>query len=757
MDKEEKFRKEALEYHSRERKGKIEVIPTKAYASQKDLSLAYSPGVAEPCKEIERDETQVYNYTAKGNLVAVITNGTAVLGLGDIGPLASKPVMEGKGVLFKIFADIDVFDIEVNEKDPDKFVEIVKAISPTFGGINLEDIKAPEAFYIEKRLKEELNIPVMHDDQHGTAIISAAALMNAVEIAKKKLADVKIVINGAGAAAISCAKLYVGVGAKLENIIMLDSKGVITRDRNDLTEEKLEFITDAKISTLEEAMVGADVFIGLSKGNVVSPQMLLTMTNDPIVFAMANPTPEIDYNLAIENREDIIFATGRSDFPNQVNNVLGFPFIFRGALDVQATEINEEMKLAAVKALAELAKEPVPEMVMMAYDEKKISFGKNYIIPKPFDSRLISKVSLAVAKAAMESGVATKPITNFAKYEEKLIQRLGKQDKYIRLFQNKAKANPKKVVFCNGDEYNVLKAAQIASDEGYLFPVLLGEKHRIEKLMEENDISINNVEIIDPKASESEEKIEQFAKILWDKRNRKGVTMQTAIKNLKSREYFGAMMVETGEADAVLSGFNRDYSSSLKSMLEVIGKHKTAEKVSGMVLIMTENGPLFFADTAVIKDPTWEDLARTATTVALTVRGLGITPKIAMLSYESFSNKSEISKKVRKAVDYLHEHYPKLIVDGEVQPDFLFDQELMQKYFPFSKLNGDSANVFIFPDLTSGHLTYKMIRGLNKSQTVGPILLGLNKPAHIMQMRASIEEIVNLATVAVLEAQLYSR
>ncbi len=754
MDKKEKFRLEALEYHSMGRKGKIEVIPTKNHSSQKDLSLAYSPGVAEPCKEIEKDESQVYNYTAKGNLVAVITNGTAVLGLGDIGPLASKPVMEGKGLLFKIFADIDVFDIEVNEKDPDKFIEIVKAISPTFGGINLEDIKAPEAFYIEKRLKEELKIPVMHDDQHGTAIISAAALLNAIEITGKNLTEVKIVINGAGAAAISCAKLYVSVGATRENIVMLDSKGVISKERTNLTEEKLEFITDLKISTLEEAMVGADVFIGLSKGNVVTPEMLLSMTKkDPIVFAMANPTPEIDYHLAMETRNDIIFATGRSDFPNQVNNVLGFPFIFRGALDVQATEINEAMKLAAVRALAELAKEPVPEMVIMAYNEKKISFGRDYIIPKPFDIRLISKVSMAVAKAAMDSGVATKPITNFSRYEEKLIQRLGKQDKYIRLFQNKAKADPKRVVFCNGDEYNIIKAAQIASDEGYLIPILLGEKSRIEHIMNENDIVINNLTIIDPKGHESDEKVEEYAKILWNKRNRKGVTMHTAIKSLKSRDYYGPMMVETGEADAVLSGFSREYASTLIPMLEVIGKHKTADKVSGMILLMTEKGPLFFADTAVIAEPTWEDLAKTATKVALTVRGLGITPKIAMLSYESFANKTPLSKKVRKAVEYLHEHYPKLIVDGEIQPDFAFDDELMKKDYPFSKLVGHSANIFIFPDLSSGHLSYKILRGLNKAQTVGPILLGMNKPAHIMQMRSSIDEIVNLATVAVIEAQ----
>ena len=753
MDRKEKFRQEALDYHSSGRKGKIEVIPTKNHSSQKDLSLAYSPGVAEPCKEIENDPSQVYNYTAKGNLVAVISNGTAVLGLGDIGPLASKPVMEGKGLLFKIFADIDVFDIEVDEKDPDKFIEVVKAISPTFGGINLEDIKAPEAFYIEKRLKEELKIPVMHDDQHGTAIISAAALLNAVDIAKKNLSEVKIVINGAGAAAISCAKLYVGVGAKTENIIMLDSKGALTKDRTDLTEEKLEFVTTAKVTNLDEAMVGADVFIGLSKGNVVSPEMLLSMAKNPIVFAMANPTPEIDYHLAMQTREDIIMATGRSDYPNQVNNVLGFPFIFRGALDVQATEINEQMKLAAVHALADLAKEPVPEMVMMAYNEKKMTFGKNYIIPKPFDSRLISKVSMAVAKAAMDSGVATKPIINFNRYEEKLIQRLGKQDKYIRLFQNKAKANPKRVVFCNGDEYNVLKAAQIASDEGYLTPILLGEKTRIEHIMKENDIVISNATIIDPKSHESDQKVEEYAKIFWTKRNRKGVTMPIAIKSMKSREYYGAMMVERNEADAVLSGFSREYASTLIPMLEVIGKHKTAEKVSGMILIMTEKGPLFFADTAVIQEPTWEDLARIATTVALTVRGLGITPKIAMLSYETFSNKTALSKKVRKAVDYLHEHYPKLIVDGEVQPDYAFDEEFMQKDYPFSKLAGHSANIFIFPDLSSGHLSYKILRGLNKVQTVGPILLGMNKPAHIMQMRASVDEIVNLATVAVIEAQ----
>ncbi len=751
-EKDDKLRTDALRYHESGRKGKIEVVPTKPHDTQRDLALAYSPGVAEPCLEIEKNPNDVYKYTAKGNLVAVISNGTAVLGLGDIGPLASKPVMEGKGLLFKIFADIDVFDIEINEKDPEKFIQTVKAIAPTFGGINLEDIKAPEAFEIERRLKEELDIPVMHDDQHGTAIISAAALLNALELADKKIDEVKFVVNGAGAAAIACTHLYVALGANPENILMCDSKGVINHLRNDLNEEKLPFVRQTNLNTLEEAMKNSDVFIGLSKADVVTPEMLLSMNHDPIVFAMANPNPEINYDRAVGTRPDVIMATGRSDYPNQVNNVLGFPFIFRGALDVQASKINEEMKLAAVHALAELAKEPVPEMVQMAYKSGNLSFGRDYIIPKPFDNRLITNVSMAVAKAAMDSGVARKTIHNWSVYEEELLNRMSSEQKLIRMLQNRAKQDPKTIVFSNAEEYNVLKAAQIVNDEGIAKPILLGDKAKVEELMKEFDIQLD-VPIIDPKSKEAEEHVDKLAELLWKKRNRKGMTPYNAKRFLTNRDYFGAMMVEAGEADTFLTGSARSYASSLKPVLEVIGPAKGVSKVAGLMMVMTKKGPLFFADTTINDNPTAKELAKIARMTEYVVRGIGIRPRIAMLSFENFAARTETSKKVSEAVALLHKSYPDMVVDGEIQPDFALNEELISKSFPFSKLNGKRANVLIFPNLASGNLSYKILRGIENSQVIGPILMGMNKPVHILQMRSTIEEIVNLATIAVLDVQ----
>ncbi len=755
-EKDDKLRQEALIYHETGRKGKIEVIPTKPHDTQRDLALAYSPGVAEPCLEIQKDKDAAYKYTAKGNLVAVISNGTAVLGLGDIGPEAAKPVMEGKGLLFKIFADIDVFDIEIDEKDPEKFIQTVKAISPTFGGINLEDIKAPEAFEIEKRLKEELDIPVMHDDQHGTAIISGAALINALELADKKIDEVRFVVSGAGAAAIACTNLYIALGADPEKILMCDSKGVINHKRTELSPEKLPFVRTTELETLEEAMKGSDVFIGLSKADVVTPAMLKTMNENPIVFAMANPNPEITYDLAVETRSDVIMATGRSDYPNQVNNVLGFPFIFRGALDVQATKINEEMKLAAVRALADLAKEPVPEIVSLAYKIGNISFGREYIIPKPFDNRLITNVSMAVAKAAMESGVARKHINNWAVYEEELLNRMNNEEKLIRMLQNRAKQDPKTIVFSDANEYNVLKAAQIVNDEGIGKPILLGNVEEIEEMKKTYDIQID-VPIIDPKAKESTAKIEELAQILWEKRKRKGMTLYNAKKFLTNRDYFGSMMVEAGEADVFLTGSTRSYAASLKPALETIGTAPGINKVAGLMLVMTKKGPLFFADTAINLDPTPKELAKIARLTEYVVRGIGIRPRIAMLSYENFSARTETSKKVSEAVALLHKLYPDMVVDGEIQPDFALNEELITNNFPFSKLNGKRANVLIFPNLASGNLSYKVMRGIENSKIIGPILMGMNKPVHILQMRSSIDEIVNMATIAVLDVQLRER
>lgn len=752
MSKQSK-RREALLYHSQPTPGKIKIVPTKKYATQRDLSLAYSPGVAEPCLEIADNKNDVYKYTTKGNLVAVISNGTAVLGLGNIGPEASKPVMEGKGLLFKIFADIDVFDIEVGTEDVDKFIETVKNIAPTFGGINLEDIKAPEAFEIERRLKEELDIPVMHDDQHGTAIISAAALLNAVELAEKKMEAVKIVVSGAGAAAISCTRLYQALGAKRENIVMLDSKGVIRKDRDNLTEQKAEFATDRKIDTLEEAMIDADVFIGLSKGDIVTPEMLLSMAENPIVFAMANPDPEIDYKLAVSTRDDIIMATGRSDHPNQVNNVLGFPFIFRGALDVRATSINEAMKMAAVKALANLAKEPVPEQVNIAYGETNLSFGKDYIIPKPFDPRLIATVPPAVAKAAIESGVATEPISDWEKYEENLYDRLGHDNKMVRMMHNRARNNPKRVVFAEADRLSVLKAAHIVHEEGIAHPILLGRKDEIERLKEEIDFDAD-VPIIDPKSDEELNRKKAYAKVFWKERRRRGITLLSAEKLMRERNYFAAMMVNQGDADALVTGYSRSYPSVVKPMIELIGMDKGVTRVAATNLMITQRGPMFLSDTSINVNPNAESLARIAIMTANAVKMFGLNPVVAMISYSNFgSSDYENAAKVRKAVALLHKSRPDLIVDGELQTDFALNNEMLKEIFPFSKLAGKKVNTLIFPNLDAANITYKLLKELNKADSIGPILMGMKKPVHVLQMGASVDEIVNMTAIAVIDAQ----
>ncbi len=748
---EQKFNQAALDYHKAEPKGKIEVIPSKPHSTARDLSLAYSPGVAIPCLEIEKNPKTIYDYTGKGNLVAVISNGTAVLGLGDIGAEASKPVMEGKGLLFKIFADINVFDIEINEKDPDKFIEIVKGIAPTFGGINLEDIKAPEAFYIEQRLKDELDIPLMHDDQHGTAIISAAALINALEIAGKKIAEVKMVVNGAGAAAIACTKLYISLGLNPKNILMCDSKGVINHTRENLTPEKIDFVAETNIDTLEEAVKGADVFVGLSKGNVMSPEMLLTMSENPIVFGLANPTPEIDYDVAIQTRKDVIMATGRSDFPNQVNNVLGFPYIFRGALDVQASGINEEMKLAAVHAIADLAKEPVPEMVILAYNLKNLNFGRDYFIPKPFDSRLLTRVSIAVAKAAMDSGIAGKNIEDFHAYENELLDRMGRDEKLIRMMQNRAKANPMRITLGNAEEYNVLKAAQILYEEGIAKPILLGEKKFIQEQMEKFGIDMD-VPIIDPNDEEMREKRRQYRKTIWDLRKRKGVNEYIAKRLVRHRDYFAPLMLKHGDTDALLVGYSKNYRTVLKPIMEVIEKDNGVQKIASMMMILSEKKQYFFADASIQPNPTVDELVSIAKMSEITVKTFGVEPRIAMLSYENFSSNSETSKKMEKAVKILHEKFPKMIVDGEIQPDFAMNADHLADY-PFSKLGTTPANTFIFPNLESANLSYKIIRGMKVAQVVGPILMGLKQPVHVIQMRASVDEIVNLATIAVLDAQ----
>ena len=752
MSKERK-RREALVYHAKPRPGKIEVVPTKSYSTQRDLALAYSPGVAVPCLEIEKNPEDVYKYTNKGNLVAVISNGTAVLGLGNIGPEASKPVMEGKGLLFKIFAGIDVFDIEVDAKDPEKFIEAVKAIAPTFGGINLEDIKAPEAFEIERRLKEELDIPVMHDDQHGTAIISCAALLNALELADKKISDVRIVISGAGAAAVSCTRLYKAFGAHDENIIMTDSKGVIRKDRTSLTPEKKEFATAIDVHTLDEAMVNADVFIGLSKADIVNVDMLKAMNANPIVFAMANPDPEIEYNLACSVRDDIIMATGRSDHPNQVNNVLGFPFIFRGALDVRATKINEAMKMAAVEALAELTKKPVPEQVNIAYQETNLSFGRDYIIPKPFDPRLIEEVPIAVAKAAIASGVAKEPIEDWEKYREQLAGLIGKDQKMIRLIHDRARSAPKKIVFAEADQLDVLKAAQIVMEEGIGQPILLGRKDVISDLME----SINfqeEVTILDPKSDEQLEIKSKYANLLWEEQKRKGVTLYEAESLMRERNYFAAMMVKNGDVDAMLSGYSRNYASVIKPVLDVVGKDKGVSKIAATNMMLTDRGPIFISDTSINIDPTAKELAKIGFMTSKIVEMFGIKPVMAMLSYTNFgSSKHPNAGKVTDAVAYLHRYYPDLVVDGPLQSDFALNRDMLEERFPFSEIAKKNVNTLIFPNLESANITYKLMKELNKNQSVGPILLGLKEPIHVLQLGASVDEIVNMAAVAVIDAQ----
>ena len=752
-------KKAALEYHSKGRAGKIEVIPTKEHASQRDLSLAYSPGVAEPCIQIGKNKNDVYKYTSKGNLVAVISNGTAVLGLGNIGPEASKPVMEGKGLLFKIFADIDVFDIEVDATDVDKFVDTVKAISPTFGGINLEDIKAPECFEIERRLKEDLNIPIMHDDQHGTAIISSAALINALEIAKKKIDKIKVVINGAGAASISCAKLYIALGVNKENIIMLDSKGVISNKREDLTPEKEFFTTNRRVETLEDSMKNADVFLGLSKGGVVNKDMIMSMAKRPIVFALANPEPEISYKDAMECRDDIIMATGRSDHPNQVNNVLGFPYIFRGAMDVRATEINENMKLAAVKAIAKLAKETVVDEVNLAYDDNAISFGKDYIIPKPLDPRLITAVAPAVAKSAVRTGVAQLTIEDWKKYEQELDKRFGNDNKLIRQLTNRARRNPKRIVFAEAEHYKVLKAIEQAVDEGIvLTPVLLGRREKIKDLLEEFSIEIENVEIIDPKESKQLKKREEFGLHLWKKRSRKGLTKFEAKKLMRERNYYGSMMVELGEADALISGITRNYPNTIKPALEVIGKRDDVKKVLGMYIMNTKKGNLFLADTTVNAHPTEDDIVEITELVSKAIKSLRIKPRIALLSYSNFgSSRTPDSDKMAKATARIKEKHPNLIIDGEIQADFALNKEKIENLFEFSELSEKPANTLIFPNLESGNIAYKLIQELEETDSIGPILVGMKKPVHILQLGSTVREIVNMITLAAVDAQITNK
>jgi len=748
-------REDALEYHAKGRPGKIEVIPTKEAKTQRDLSLAYSPGVAEPCMEIHENVENVYKYTAKGNLVAVISNGTAVLGLGDIGPEAGKPVMEGKGVLFKIFADIDVFDIEINEKDPEKFVEIVKALQPTFGGVNLEDIKAPECFYIEQRLKEEMNIPIMHDDQHGTAIISAAALLNALELQEKKIEEVLILVNGAGAAAMACIDLYEALGAKREKVLMFDSKGLIHSKRTDLDDRKKRFAVERPEISLEEAFKGADVFIGLSKGNVVSKEMVKSMAKNPIVFAMANPDPEISWEDATSVRNDIIMATGRSDYPNQVNNVLGFPYIFRGALDVRATRINEAMKLAAVKALAELTKTPVPDIVNMAYNENNIVFGPNYIIPKPLDPRLISTVSPAVAKAAMESGVAKKPITNWSAYEIDLNKRLGIDNQLIRALGSKARRDPKRVVFADAENVKVLKAAQIANDECIAIPILLGNPSIINDLAESNGINIEGLEIINPKGTEQEVRRVSFAEVFFKKRQRRGINKYEAGKLMKDRNYFGCMMVEQGDADAMISGLSRNYPDTIRPALQVIGTEEGVSKIAGMYIMLTKKGPLFLADTTVNFNPTAEELADITLLVAKEVRTFGITPRIAMLSYSNFgSSETPEAITVRNARTIVKQKNPSLIVDGEIQGLVAFNKDILRESYPFSELvdNGD-VNTLIFPNLSAGNIAYNLLQEVGGADAIGPVLLGLKKPVHVLQLGSSTRSILNMVMIAVIDAQ----
>lgn len=746
-------KQDALNYHSMGRPGKIEVVPTKPTNSQRDLTMAYSPGVAEPCLRIAENVDDVYKYTAKGNLVAVISNGTAVLGLGNIGPEASKPVMEGKGLLFKIYADIDVFDLEVNAKSVDDFVNIVKALEPTFGGVNLEDISAPTCFEIERRLKAEMNIPVMHDDQHGTAIISGAALMNACEIQGKKLDKIKMVVNGAGAAAVSCSKMYLSLGVKKENLVMFDINGVLSMDRTDLDDIRMEFATTrTDVKTLSDAMKNADVFVGLSAGNVVTPDMLKSMAKKPVVFAMANPVPEIDYDLAIAAREDIIMATGRSDYPNQVNNVLGFPYIFRGALDVRATAINEEMKIAATIAIAEMAKRPVPEAVNLAYNITNLKFGRDYIIPKPMDHRLITEVSMAVAKAAIESGVARKVITDWEAYAEELRSRLGTNDKLLRNLTNKAKQNPKRVVFAEADNYKILRSAQIVKEEGIATPILLGNIEKIKKIMRENEIDLGDVQIIDPR--EGCENMEEYVNFLYTKRQRRGITLFEARKMMIDRNYYGASMVQFGRADALISGLTKDYVTTVKPALQIIGTEEGVNRVAGMYMMITPKGPVFFGDTTVNVNPTVQELVDITVLIERSVKRFNITPRVALLSYSNFgSNEGAIPEKTRETVKILHDKYPDMVVDGDMQANFALNADLLADNFPFSTLNGKPANTLIFPNLESGNIAYKLLQEIGGAEAVGPILLGLKKPVHVLQLGSSVREIVNMVTIAVVTAQ----
>ncbi len=753
-----KIRKEdALAYHEEGQPGKIEVVPTKSVSSQLDLALAYSPGVAEPCKEIEADEENAYRYTAKGNLVGVISNGTAVLGLGDIGAQASKPVMEGKGVLFKKFAGIDVFDIEINEKDPEKFIEIVKSLEPTFGGINLEDIKAPESFLIEERLKSEMRIPVMHDDQHGTAIISAAALLNALELIGKKIEDLKIVVNGAGAAAIACTNIYISLGAQKKNIIMCDSKGVIHKNRENLDASKAVYATDRHdLETVYDAIQGADFFLGLSVADILQTEDLLKMNDDPIVFALANPKPEIDYNLAMESRPDIIMATGRSDHPNQVNNVLGFPYIFRGALDVRAMAINEEMKLAAVHALAKLAKEPVPDFVSSAYGEDKIQFGRDYLIPKPLDPRLITAISPAVARAAIESGVARREITDWDAYNSDLNLRIGIDDKMMSKIINRAKKDPKKIVFAEAHDLKILKAAQVLHEEGIAKPILLGNRKTIQGLIEENQLDLEGVTIMD--CMEEHEKTEKYAAHYYEKRKRKGVTQYEALKLMRDRNYFGSMLVEHNEADALISGLTKDYPKTILPALQVIGMEPRVKRVAGMYIINSKRGTYFFADTTVNVNPTAEDLVGIIGLTSRVVRLFDIEPRVAVLSYSNFgSSKGEIPEKTRKAVELAKQKYPDLIIDGDIQANVALDEDIQRKNYPFSALAEKGANTLIFPDLASGNIAYKLVMEIGGAEAIGPLLLGMRKPVHILQLGSDVRDIINMAAIAVVDAQLYSQ
>ncbi len=748
-------KEQALDYHSKGRPGKIEVVPTKDAKTQRDLSLAYSPGVAEPCKEIFHNVEEVYKYTARGNLVGVISNGTAVLGLGNIGPEASKPVMEGKGVLFKIFADIDVFDIEINETDPEKFVQIVKSLEPTFGGINLEDIKAPECFYIEQKLKEQLKIPVMHDDQHGTAIISSAALLNALELQKKKIGKVRFVINGAGAAAMACVLLYKALGARPENFTMFDKDGAIHAGRTDLEENKIQFANASPEATLADALKDADVFVGLSVGNVVTADMVKSMAKNPIVFAMANPDPEIPYETATTARKDIIMATGRSDYPNQVNNVLGFPFIFRGALDVRATRINEAMKLAAVHALAEMAKSAVPDIVNLAYNEKTISFGANYIIPKPLDPRLLVTVAPAVAKAAMESGVAQKHIENWDVYSEELNRRLGLDNQLLRAIGSKAKREPRRLVFAEADNIKVLKVAQIVFDEAVAYPILLGDENKIRTIALENRIDIEGLPIINPSSDEQEAKRKEYGELYFRKRQRRGVNHYEALKEMFDRNYFGCMMVETGDADAMISGLTKNYPDTIRPALQIIGTEDGVKKIAGMYLLLTKKGPLFLADTTVNFNPTSEELADITLMVAKEVRNFNVVPRIAMLSYSNFgSSNSPEAQMVARAREIVKKRNPSLIVDGEMQASMAFNTEIMRDNYPFSELADQDVNTLIFPNLAAGNIAYNLLKEVGGADAIGPILLGLKKPVHVLQLGSSVRSIYNMALIAVVDAQI---